>query len=62
MTTSYTEDKKTIPCTYENCPCTNECPRHGHCVECISHHLKTPPPNVVVCMQEKAKQVYGDKK
>lgn len=21
-----------------DCPCTKDCPRHGHCCACITHH------------------------
>ena len=21
-----------------DCPCTKDCPRHGHCCACVTHH------------------------
>ena len=33
-----------MPCLHNNidCPCTKEnCPRHGHCCECVAHHKKS---------------------
>lgn len=32
-----------MPCPHNNidCPCAKEnCPRHGHCCECVKHHRK----------------------
>ncbi len=29
-----------MSCPYNQieCPCTKDCPRHGHCCQCVAHH------------------------
>ncbi len=29
-----------MSCPHNNidCPCTKDCPRHGHCCACVAHH------------------------
>ena len=35
----------------EDCPCTNDCPRHGDCVACFLYHTHKPDPNHVKCLR-----------
>ena len=32
------KDQPVNPLIEENCPCTNNCPRHGNCFECLANH------------------------
>ena len=43
-----------------DCPCTVDCPRHGHCVSCIDHHRKLGWP-LVACMQKMLKEHKAQK-
>jgi hypothetical protein len=41
--------------TLYDCPCEENCKRHGHCVECIRFHRKLGWP-LVACMQQMLKE------
>ena len=32
-----------------DCPCTANCPRHGKCCECVSHHIEKN--NLPACLR-----------
>jgi hypothetical protein len=38
-----------------DCPCEENCKRHGHCIECIRFHRKLGWP-LVACMQQMLKE------
>ncbi len=41
------------PMIEKNCPCTNDCPRHGNCFECVAHHREMASGLLPACLRRK---------
>ena len=50
------------PLIEENCPCTNNCPRHGNCFECLANHRDNhfiPPACIRIALEEHGMKIVS---